>query len=244
MDPEDERRRILSLHRRLAASRLGRHFILAGSSGLSAASETVPALTEDVDLLVDSEWVEDHDEALLSEMEQLGFKHQPGTCTFVAPDGQSVDLVGYSTEDSSDRIGGSERLPVMVFGDAGLIMADPEATEDSPDGGRWLSAAALTAIKLLTVRLEKGSKDKLQALLLIAEREGDKEFFATLRRILSRFEADRAQDALADAQLAFLAISGDALNADRQSSGYIQMRSAAGAGLEILRRLVGKDHRK
>lgn len=239
VDPEDERRNILALHKLVSSTEIGRRLILGGSSGLSAASGTIPALTEDVDLLVDSEWVEDHDEALLVEMERIGFKHQPGTCTFFAPDGQSVDLVGYSKQDSIDRIGGSGRLPVMVFGDASLILADPEATEDSPSGGLALSAAALAAIKLLTVRVEKGSKDKLQALLLTAERERDKKFLADLRRILSRFEADRIQDALADAQVAFLAISGDAQRADEQSKGYAQMRQAAGQGLKILRRLVG-----
>ena len=57
------------------------------------------ALTEDVDLLVDSERVKDHDKALLAEMDRIGFKHQPGTCTFLAPDGQSIDLVGYSKRD-------------------------------------------------------------------------------------------------------------------------------------------------
>ncbi len=105
-----------------------------------------------------------------------------------------------------------------------------------------LSPAALAAIKLLTVRLEKGSKDKLQALLLVAEREDDREFLSALHRILSRFEPDRVEDALADAQAAFLAISGDALRADQQSRGYAEMRSAAGRGLELLRRLARISH--
>ena len=36
-------------------------------------------------------------------------------------------------------------------------------------GSSALSAAALTVAKLMTIRVEKGSKDKLQALLLIDE---------------------------------------------------------------------------
>jgi hypothetical protein len=38
----------------IGASPLGEQLILAGSSGVYGASETIPALTEDVDVLVDA----------------------------------------------------------------------------------------------------------------------------------------------------------------------------------------------
>ena len=63
-----DRRTTLTILRRLARTSLGEHLILGGSSGLHAVSEEIPALTEDVDLLIDAEWVEAHEDQLLSEM--------------------------------------------------------------------------------------------------------------------------------------------------------------------------------
>src|SRR5260370_39020796 len=52
-----DRAGVLALLRRIQDSRLGRHLILGGSPGMYGVSETIPALTEDVDVLVDAEWV-------------------------------------------------------------------------------------------------------------------------------------------------------------------------------------------
>ncbi len=57
--------------------------------------------------------------------------------------------------------------------------------------------------------LEKGSKDKIQALLLIEEHAQDQRFGAQLASLLGRFEPDRLQDVLADAQAALLGLSAD-----------------------------------
>lgn len=232
-----ERPEVFALLRKLGDSPLGDQLILAGSSGLYGASETIPALTEDVDVVVDADWVAAHETFVLQEMERLGFRQTPQTCTFSLPDGMSLDLVGYSREDQVDRIGGGPHLPIMVFGDLSRLLSAPESTIELSGGGRALSPAALAASKLLTVRLEKGSKDKLQALLLIEENADDPEFLASLRRHLSYFDPENVKDALADAQMAALAVAGDVMRADVQSSGYVSMSKAADEGLRLLRRL-------
>lgn len=233
-----ERSDVLSLMSRLRSSPLGERLILAGSSGLYGLSETLPALTEDVDVLIDADWVAAEEARLLQEMARLGFEHQPGTCTFLLSEGLSLDLVGYSRRDSVDRIGGGETVPIMVFSDLSTILSAPGSIIELPTQGRAMSSAALTAAKLLTVRLEKGSKDKLQALLLIEENAGDDDFSRDLRRLLALFDPDRVEDALADAQAACLAVSGDVMRAGSPPTGYAEMAQAIDRGLTILKHLT------
>jgi hypothetical protein len=203
------------------------------------ASEVLPALTEDVDVLVDADWVALQEPTLLVQMRQLGFEHQPGTCTFLAVDGMSIDLVGYSLRDTQDRIGGGKLVPIMVYADLSRLLATSGSTVELPSGGRTLSAAALAMAKLLTIRLEKGSKDKLQALLIIEENTGNEEFLASFRRLLRRFPADRIEDAIADSQAACLTISGDVALAGPQAAGYADMHLAVARGLALLQRVGG-----
>lgn len=227
------------LLRALAATPVGSRLVLAGSSGLYTASETLPASTEDLDFLVDADWIEGHEAEVLGALGGLGFRHESGTCTFIHADGASLDLVGYSRGGAGgDRIGGGGILRVMVYADLGRILAVPGATVEVGGGGRALSAAALAASKLLTVRLEKGSKDKLQALLLIDENATEASFLDALRTQLAGFPPDRVEDALADAQAASLVMSADPLRADPQSAGYVPLRDAAARGLAVLQRLV------
>jgi hypothetical protein len=233
-----ERSDVLSLLRRLRSGPLGDRLILAGSSGLYGVSEEIPALTEDIDVLVDADWVEAQESYLLAEMERLGFEQQPGTSTFFLAEGLSLDLVGYSRNDAMDRIGGGKTVRVMVFSDLSKILSVSGSIIELPTQGRALSPAALAATKLLTVRLEKGSKDKLQALLLIEENAGSEDFLSALRRLLDLFEPDRIDDALADSQAACLAVSGDVMRADAQSRGYGTMSQAIDRGLELLERLL------
>jgi hypothetical protein len=233
-----ERSDVLSLLRRLRSGPLGERLILAGSSGLYGVSEEIPALTEDIDVLVDADWVGAEEPFLLAEMARLGFEHQPGTSTFVLAEGLSLDLVGYSRRDIVDRIGGGKTVPVMVFSDLSRILSAPGSIIELPTQGKALSPAALAATKLLTVRLEKGSKDKLQALLLIAENAGDEGFRNDLRLLLGLFDPEQVEDALADAQMACLAISGDATRADVQSRGYIDMFQAVRQGLTLLEQIL------
>ena len=202
-------------------------------------SETIPALTEDVDVLVDADWVAVHEAAVLEHMGRLGFEHQAGTSTFTSADGLSLDLVGYSQQDAADRIGGGEALRVMVFADLSRLLSMPRATLELPSGGRALSPAALAAAKLLTIRLEKGSKDKLQALLVIAENAGAGEFLEHLRQLLRSFPPDRVEDAVADAQAALLTVSTDVVLAGSQAAGYAGMLRGLEEGLAVLLRLTG-----
>ena len=122
----------------------------------------------------------------------------------------------------------------MVFSDLSTLLGMPDSVTEVPAGGRALSAAALTVAKLMTIRLEKGSKDKLQALLLIDERSDEEDFLAELRCFLDGFEPDRIEDAVADAQMALLSISSDPEIADAEARGYQEMRTAIGRGLAIL----------
>lgn len=233
-----DRREVLDLLRRFHDSPLGDRLILAGSSGLYGVSDNIPALTEDVDVLLDADWAAREEADLLQEMARLGFEHQPGTCTFLLADGTSVDLVGYSRADTIDRIGGGPSLPIMVFADLSRLLSSPGTVVELPGGGRALSSSALTVAKLLTVRLEKGGKDKLQALLLVAENSADPAYLESLRHLLGRFERDRVEDALADAQAAFLAVSADAARAGETAEGYAQMITGLEKGLAVLQRLL------
>lgn len=233
-----DRQAVLQLLRRLSESFLGERLILAGSSGVYGASETLPALTEDVDVLVDADWAAAQEGVVLAEMERLGFRHEEATPTFLTPEGAALDFVGYSREDTVDRIGGGDRLRIMVFADLSRLLADPGATVELRSGGRALSAPCLSAVKLLTIRLEKGSKDKLQALLLIEENADDPVFLASLGRALGRFEPDRISDALADAQAASLSLGSDAARADLQAAGYLEFAKAVDRGLDVLRKVV------
>jgi hypothetical protein len=233
-----DRSDVLSLLRRLRSGSLGDKLILAGSSGLYGASEEIPALTEDIDVVVDADWVGAEEPHLLAEMSRFGFEHQPGTSSFLLAEGLSLDLVGYSRRDTEDRIGGGTTVPVMVFSDLSKILSTPGSIIELPTQGKSLSPAALAASKLLTVRLEKGSKDKLQALLLIEENAGSPEFLSDLRRLLELFDPEQVADALADAQVACLAVSGDASHADVQSRGYVEMAEAVGRGFSGLKQLL------
>src|SRR5262249_35122813 len=127
-----ERGEVLALLQRLRVSPLGERLILGGSSGLYGVSDSIPALTEDVDVLVNADWAAREEASLLAEMERLGFEHQPGTCTFLLPDGNSLDLVGYSESDTIDRIGGGRTVPIMVFADLSRLLGAPGTLVELP----------------------------------------------------------------------------------------------------------------
>lgn len=199
-----------------------------------SASETLPAFTEDVDVVVDADWVAGHEDELLTVFQTLGFSHLPGSPTFIGPAGMSLDLVGFSAVDRIDRIGGGARMPVMVFADLSTLLASPGAVVSVPGGGLALSPAALAAAKLLTIRIEKGSKDKLQGLLLIEEHATTPGFLADFAGLLRRFEPDRVEDAVADAQASSMSLTNDMERLSHQEAGYADFRRAIERGLAIL----------
>lgn len=210
------------------------------SCGLDAPSTrpaAVQALPEDIDLAVDERLVASHEDELLEQLAALGITHTPGTATFVDPrDGMTFDLLGLGEVARGDHIGGGPRLPVMVFEDLARALEDPRASCRFANG-RSLTPAGFAAVKLLAERAHKGAKDKLQALLVIAERVEDPSFMTDLESLLSLFERaepGRLEDALADAQGAFLALAHDPAFRDAGAEGYARVVVDAERGLQAL----------
>lgn len=131
-------------------------------------------------------------------------------------------------------------LRVMVFGELGRILRDPESVETGLSGIRTLAPAAFCAVKLLTLRVEKGAKDKLQALLVVAERKDNARFLAGLSRLLRAFGSDRVLDVVGDAQAAFLALQRDPAFRDHGAEGYSRFVQQAEAGQKALVELLGE----
>jgi hypothetical protein len=127
----------------------------------------------------------------------------------------------------------------MVFADLSRLLTLPRSTRELASGGTVLSPATLAAAKLLTIRLEKGSKDKLQALLVIAKNAADPDFLEHLRHLVTALPADRIEDAIADAQAALLAVSADVRLAGPQAAGYAGMYRRLEQGLAVLLHLSG-----
>ncbi|MCB9539570.1 MAG: hypothetical protein H6704_25435 [Myxococcales bacterium] len=228
-------------HRLLAAlgeTSLGDAPILVESSGLFGFDTAVPALTEDVDLALPEALVASHGEAIVAELAARGFDHPAGSATFVDPrDGTTFDFLGHGDPLLGDHIGGSGRLRVMVFRDLSVLL-DDRRTVQRLAHGRGLSPAGFVASKLLTERAHKGSKDKIQALLVIAERDRDDAFRSDLAGLLSHFDAERLDDALADAQGAFMALAHDPSFRDAGAEGYASAAQDAARGLELLTQVL------
>ena len=126
----------------------------------------------------------------------------------------------------------------MVYGDLGVVLASPASVHRAPGGAPSLSPAAFCAVKLMTLRVEKGFKDKLQALLVIGERKSVPEFTRNLRDILACFDSDRRADAFADGQAAFLALQQDPEFRDRGAEGYKAMMAGAEEGYRALQTIA------
>lgn len=237
MHPPPERELIAEIFRGTRGTVLEGELILGGSSGLFAFATSAPAFTEDLDFLVREELVEAHGSEVIEVLATLGYSRLPETPTFTAAGRPTFDLVGYSPVPG-DRLSRPAPLRVMVFGELGTILDDPRTADRYPDGVVALSPAAFCAVKLLTLRVEKGSKDKLQALLVIAERSSDRQFASTLAGILGRFETERQSDALADAQAAFLSLERDPAFRDHGAEGYAAFLEGVAAGYRKLQEIL------
>jgi hypothetical protein len=238
MVPTADNRWLADLFHGLRGTILEAQLILGGSSGLLALETRTPALTEDFDFLVNEALVESRGSEIVRTLEGLGCSRRPETPTFTDSTGRSFDLVGYSKVDFSDHLSRPGTLQVMVFGDLAIVLGDPESTERGATGILSLSAAGFCAVKLMTVRVEKGAKDKLQALLLIAERASEERFRRSLIRILHRFDAERRLDALSDAQVAFLSLQRDPEFRDHGAEGYAVFLEEAEQGYLTLRDIL------
>jgi len=225
------------LYEGLSNTFLAEELILGGSSTLFGLDTEIPPLTEDLDLLVSVDLVEAREDEILDLLHSLGYEHRPDSPTFISPRGNAFDLVGYARTDVPDHVGGGQRLKVMVFRDLSVLIRSPEAIVAAPGGLRALSPAAFCVVKLLTVRLEKGAKDKLQALLLMAERSNQPEFIEAFVRLMRTFEPGKTEDALPDAQAAALALHTDPTINSEDAYGYAAFHRQVQRGLELLKGL-------
>ncbi len=221
---------------------IGDGAVLVGSSGLFGFDTKVPALTEDIDVAVDVPTVEREGPVIVDELLRQGFSHEVGTATFVSEDGVTFDLLGHGEPAQGDHIAGTGALRVMVFEDISRVVGVARATMAVAGGGRSLTPAGFVATKLLTERAHKGSKDKIQALLVIAERAEDERFIAELGALLRGVDSFRLEDLRASAQDAFLALTRDPAFADAGAEGYADLRRQVETGLERLVALLEGLH--
>lgn len=221
---------------------VGDHAVLVGSSGLFGFDTRVPALTEDIDISVPEPLVEQHGRAIVDALAHQGFEHEPGTATFVSPDGAVFDLLGHGEPSAGDHIGGEGPLRVMVFEDISRIVGELNATTALPHGGRALTPAGFVVTKLLTERAHKGTKDKIQALLVISERVGDDRFNAEVVRLLGTIDPVRIEDVRGAAQDALIALAHDPLFSDAGAEGYVSTKDQVERGLERLEAILEQVH--
>ncbi len=227
----------------LRKSPVGDAAVLVGSSGLFGFETTVPALTEDIDIAVPEDLVAHRGPAIVDALAEQGFEHEPGSATFLKVEGGiSFDLLGHGDPSEGDHIGGAGILRVMVFEDISRIVGEAQATSALPEGGRALTPAGFVASKLLTERAHKGSKDKIQALLVMAEHAADTGFSSALVRLLRDVDPLRMEDLRAGAQDAFLALERDPLFTDAGAEGYAPVLKQAEGGLGRLLELLERLH--
>lgn len=231
MSDRDTALRVLAALRRTA---VGDQAVLVGSSGLFGFPTAVPALTEDIDVAIPESVAASQGDELVKCLEAEGFAHEPGTATFVGRDGTTFDLLGHGESLAGDHVGGAGLLRVMVFEDISRIVGEERAVAPLPDGGQALTPAGFVASKLLTERGTKGAKDKLQALLVIAEQSGAPGFKADVARLLGTVDRVRRDDALASAQNAFLSLARDRSFDDAGAAGYGSYVAQLENGLTLL----------
>lgn len=213
--------------------------VLVDSSGLFGFPTEVPALTEDVDVAVPEAAVARHGREIVEALREQGFEHEAGTATFIGPGGAIFDLLGHGDPGQGDHIGGSEILRVMVFEDLSWILGTPSATAVLPAGGRALTPAAFVVSKLLTERAHKGAKDKIQALLVLAERE-EAAFREEVVKLLRDLALERLDDVRAGAQSAYFSLQGDPAFSDAGAEGYAPVVRQVETGLARLLAILGE----
>lgn len=224
---------------RLATLSFARELVLIGSAALYRLLEDVPPMTEDVDVLLPEELLVHEEETVRRELERIGFRQAGRTATWVDPAGLSLDLVGSSSTDTLDRAGGTLQTPVMVFNDLNLILSEPAGAGRLAGRPDSLSAAGLALSKLLTLRLDKGLKDRLHALLLLARQPEDSAFDAGFLALLDRFGTECVEELFPEAQAAFIAAGGTS-EATPWFREYASRMGDLRLGLQRLGRILGK----
>jgi hypothetical protein len=214
--------------------------VLVGSSGLFGFATDVPALTEDIDISVPETTVARRGREIVEALRSQGFEHEPGTATFIGPDGAIFDLLGHGDPEEGDHIGGTDALRVMVFEDLSRVLGAPSATAELQGGGRGLTPAGFVVSKLLTERVHKGTKDKIQALLVLAERGGEGGFAEEVLRLLRDLDPIRLDDVRAGAQNAFLVLERDPAFSDAGAEGYAPVTQQVETGFQRLVSILEK----
>jgi hypothetical protein len=233
-----DRETALRILEALRRSPVGDSGVLVGSSGLFGFETQVPALTEDIDIAIPEATVAHHGREIVEALQAQGFEHQPGTASFIGSEDAVFDLLGHGDANEGDHIGGAGALRVMVFEDLSRLLAAPHSTMELPRGGRALRPASFVVAKLLTERAHKGAKDKLQALLVLAERSEDKVFLAEVCSLLAAMDRERLADVRAAAQTAVFSLQKDPTFSDAGAQGYAPMRHQVELGLEHLSALL------
>lgn len=223
----------------LQSSPVGDEAVLVGSSGLFGFPTEVPALTEDIDVSVPETAVVRHGHKIVEALREQGFEHETGTATFIGPNGAIFDLLGHGDPGQGDHIGGTEALRVMVFDDLSRVLSDSSATAMLPAGGRALTPAGFVVSKLLTERAHKGTKDKIQALLVLAERQ-DESLTQDVIGLLRDLDPARLDDVQASAQNAFFCLEQDPAFSDAGAEGYAPVARQVEVGLKRLLAILEK----
>lgn len=213
---------------------VGDSAVLVGSSGLFGFATDVPALTEDIDISVPEVTVARAGGEIVEALRSQGFEHEQGTATFIGPQGDVFDLLGHGEPGEGDHIGGTDALRVMVFGDLSRVLGVPTATMGLLGGGRALTPAGFVVSKLLTERAHKGTKDKLQALLVLAERGGDEGFQQEVLALLRGLDPVRLDDVRAEAHNASFVLQKDPAFTDAGAEGYAPVAEQVDAGFRRL----------
>ena len=217
---------------------VGDEAVLVGSSGLFGFPTGVPALTEDIDISVPETTVARRGREIVEALAEEGFAHEQGTATFVGPDGAVFDLLGHGEPGEGDHIGGADALRVMVFEDLSRILSTPTAIAELPGGGHALTPAGFVISKLLTERAHKGTKDKIQALLVLAERGEEARFLEEVFALLREVDPVRLDDLHAGTQNAFLTLEGDPSFSDAGAEGYAPAIQQVSIGFQRLAALL------
>lgn len=222
---------------RLGRTSFAREVTLVGSAALYRLSTRIPPMTDDVDIAVPEDLLVRSEGEVRQGLEAQGFRNVAGTATWIDDAGVSLDILAHAPGEGSDRVGGGPTLRVMVFADLSAILADPRGRVPGAPG--HLSAAGLVLSKLLTLRAEKGTKDRLHALLLLGERGADDACARDLAGLLEGVGVAIREDVLAEAQAACVALGGAVVADDPWLRGYADRVDVVRVGFERLQAILG-----
>lgn len=192
--------------------------LVVGSTCLFVLAPDIPPSTLDVDIAIPEERILAAPSAVLEGMSKAAFQRAGQTATWVLPGVGSCDLLAYSAPGAGDRVGGREPLKSLVFDDLCRVIARSWGAQAGPGNLQCLSPAAFCATKLATLRMEKGAKDKIQALSLIGKLRTDLPFERILVEALRSLDPMVREDLLADCQMALALSQGRFSELDPYSS--------------------------